>query len=216
MNYLRTCFFNLARVVTEFFQDQWFDRTRRVRTSGDVSLLSAGIPGGDSEFYQPARPAHIREALRALPISDPSRYIYVDLGSGKGRTLFIAAERPFQKILGVELSPVLHQQACDNIRTFRRRHPQQISSIFQNALDFRFPDDRLVLYMFNPFGRETMHRVLTNLSSSVGSNPRHVLIILLWPRCGDMVASLVDMKIVHENRHTQIFSNAHRISAPKD
>lgn len=119
----------------------------------------------DSALYQPARPAHVREALRAIPVRDLSAYTYIDLGSGKGRTLFVAAEFSFQRILGVEFSPTLHRQACENIRNFRR-HRRSIQSIYQNVADFRFPDDPLVLYMFNPFGAATMQLVLDHLESS--------------------------------------------------
>ena len=65
--------FHAKRRVREFVEDRWFDWTHHVRTSGDVSLRKAGITAGmeaDSELYVPARPAHIREALRAAPIPD--------------------------------------------------------------------------------------------------------------------------------------------------
>jgi SAM-dependent methyltransferase len=87
---------------------------------------AAGIPAdllADSEFYQPARPRHIREALRAVPVKDFSEHSYVDLGSGKGRTLFVAAELPFREVIGVEFSGVLHDQACANIRTLPEMEP---------------------------------------------------------------------------------------------
>ena len=72
---LRTRIGDSTRTVVEWFQDQWFDRTRGVHTRGNVSLLSAGIASGeqrDSELYQPARPAHVREALQAIPVADVS------------------------------------------------------------------------------------------------------------------------------------------------
>ena len=35
----------------------------------------------------------------------------MDLGSGKGRTLMMASDYPFQRIIGVELLPALNQVA---------------------------------------------------------------------------------------------------------
>jgi SAM-dependent methyltransferase len=210
----------LLRMVGEFFEDQWFDRTRNVRTSGDTPLVAAGIRAEemrDSELYVPARPRHIREALRealrAMPPLDVTDFTYVDLGSGKGRSLFVAAELPFQKIIGVEFSQLLHEQARANIRRYRtgiglRRvaEDRRITSLHQNAKDFVFPEEKLVLYLFNPFGAETMRTVLANLEASLEREPRPVMVILLWPRWGDLVGAILGMRLCSATRCYQIFA----------
>jgi hypothetical protein len=208
------CVQGIARTIAEFFEDQWFDLPRNIRTSGNVSLLRVGIAAEeihDSELYVPARPAHIRQALRAMPVQDVSDFSYVDLGSGKGRTLFIAAELPFKEIIGVEISRVLHEQACANVRCFRSwtRGCKHITPVYGNAKHFVFPDGKMVLYLFNPFGAATMRCVLSNLDASLTRNPRHVIIILLWPRYGDQVAALQGMHLRRETKEYQIFE-AHR------
>jgi hypothetical protein len=207
---LRTRVRDRMREVGEFFQDQWFDRTRHVHTSGDVSLALAGISAAevpDSEYYVPARPEHIREALRAIPVEDVSSYSYIDLGSGKGRTLFVAADLPFRQIIGVELSNQLNEMACRNVTTFdwRKRQSREIKAIQMNAADFQFPAGPMVIYMFNPFGEDTMGRVLGNLAASLERDPRHVIIILLWPRCGNQVMRLNGMRLISQVRHFEIF-----------
>ena len=155
----------------------------------------------------PARPHHIRRALRDMPVRDVSTFIYVDLGCGKGRSLFVAAELPFQQILGIELSPILFQQSEANLRTFRHRGHgcPRIKSLQQNAQDFAFPQGNLVLYMFNPFGRATMQRVLENLDTARRQHPCHVIVILLWPRCQDQVAALEGMRVRRQTEQYQIF-----------
>lgn len=210
MRSLQTRVQDATRTIYEFFQDQWFDRTRHVRTSGNVPLTMAGIPAEevrDSELYVPARPGHIREALRGMPVSNVSGYTYIDLGSGKGRTLFVAAELPFRRIIGVEFSINLHQLACLNAGTFRwgKRRGGEIRCIHMNAAEFQFPEGPLVLYMFNPFGAATMERVLENLASSLVTDPRHVIVTLLWPRCGDQVARVEGMRLVCKGAYFEIF-----------
>ena len=200
----------IVRTIREFFEDQWFDLSRGVRTSGNVSLENSGISANrfqDSEWYMPARPAHIRQALHNMPVKDVSRFSYVDLGSGKGRTLFIAAELPFLQIIGVELSPVLHKQASSNISRFRffKQRCTIIQSVQGNAVDFVFPNSDLVLYLFNPFGAETMDRVLTALEASLKTHPRHVVILLLWPRYSERVAAIERMHLHCETKQYQIF-----------
>ena len=202
---------NLFRIVGEFFEDVWFDRSRNVRTSGNVSLRAAGIPREifqDSEIYQPARPRHIRQALGQLPIQSVSDFSYIDLGSGKGRSLFVASELPFRQIIGVELSHRLHNQACDNIRRFRfwGRGCRSIVALHENAKDFEFPAGNLVLYLFNPFGAATIRKVLNHLELAMREQPRHVIIVLLWPRCEDQVAAIQGMHLTHATREFQIFA----------
>ena len=202
---------DFARLVHEFFQDQWFDRTRHVRTAGNVSLTRAGIAQpADSEIYVPARPWQVRLALASLSLADAADYTYVDLGSGKGRTLFIAAELPFREVIGVEFSPLLHEQARANIRTYRSRHRRcgPIRSIHINATCFGFPDGPLVLYLFNPFGAETMRQVFDNLAVSLQQHPRHVMVVLLWPRHGEQVAAVPGMRpkpILERSPWLQVF-----------
>ncbi len=201
----------IVRLVGEFFEDQWFDRTRGVRTSGDVLLPAAGIAAeaaGDSEYYMPARPRHIRQALREMPVRDVTGFTYVDLGCGKGRSLFVAAELPFKRIIGVELSGLLYRQSCANLRNFGprlRQRRRQMESVHANAKDFAFPEGNLILYLFNPFGRETMARVLANLDAARQRQPRHVIVILLWPKCGDQIAALDGMELRRERKEYQIF-----------
>ncbi len=201
-----------ARAVAEFRQDQWFDRTRHVRTAGNVTLRRAGIDEvADSELYVPARPWQVRQALAAVPMADASAYTYVDLGSGKGRTLFVAAERPFREVVGVEFSRPLHDRAAANVRTFRHggRRCGPIRPVHANAVDFAFPDGPLVIYAFNPFGGATMQRVLDNLAASLGDHPRHVVVVLLWPKCGDQVAAVDGMRLIRQWHWLQMFE-AHR------
>ncbi len=208
--------YHIVRVVGEFFEDQWFDRTRNIRTSGDVSLRAAGIAAErfpDSEWYVPARPRHIRRALVAMPVEDVSGCTYIDLGCGKGRSLFVAAEYPFRQIIGVELSARLAEQSQVNVRRFRpfrrgvKPDSKWIRSVQQNARDFAFPPGDLVLYLFNPFGRDTMQQVLRNLDAARRKHPCRVVVILLWPRCGDMVAALEGMQLRSEAKQYQIFAS---------
>lgn len=209
---MKACYYveRIIRAVVEFCEDQWFDLSRNVHTSGNVSLQTAGIPAQefqDSEFYQPARPAHIRQALRETSVQDLSGFSYVDLGSGKGRTLFIAAEFPFKQITGVEFSRVLHEEACANVSCFRswKRGCRDITTLHGNAKDFAFPESKMVLYLFNPFGSATMKHVLNNLETSLKRHPRHTIVVLLWPRCQDQVAEVDGMRLRRKTSQYQIF-----------
>jgi SAM-dependent methyltransferase len=170
--------------IIRWIEDWWFDTTRSVQTRGNVKAFGESKIVGeirDSLTYIPVRPANARAAMRELPIKNHSQYTFIDMGSGKGRMLFLAAEHSFRKVEGVEFVVGLHEQALDNIR--RNNHRKQkcvdIESINANAAEFEFPNEKLVICVFNPFGPEVLSRMLTNLERSLERHPRHVILLVI-------------------------------------
>jgi SAM-dependent methyltransferase len=200
----------LRRQLT-FAQGCWFDLTRAVKTSGFVSADSL-TPVGTKKSgfdYLPTRPARARETLRDLPIKNHSEYIFVDLGSGKGRMLFLAAEFPFYSIEGVEFAVELHTKALENIA--RRRRVRQkcdrIQSINIDAADYNFPLRNLVIYLFNPFGEAVLRKVLDNLSASLEEHPRHLILVLTTPDSADVIDGLSWLNCYRRTPHYHIYQS---------
>ena len=52
---------------------------------------------------------------RTSPPFPIDRYTFLDIGAGKGRALLVAAESPFNEVVGVELNPSLAAIARNNI-----------------------------------------------------------------------------------------------------
>jgi SAM-dependent methyltransferase len=162
----------------------WFDFTRGVRTDGSQGLENFDLAGSAPGFmYHPSGVRAARRAIRAVPIQDYPEFTFVDVGSGKGRVLFLAAELPFQKIVGVEFARELHLNAEANIRSYRERNPDcvEIESVHRNAVDFEVPAGNLVLFFFNPFPATVMQRVLEKLRISLERNPGEAFLVLLYP-----------------------------------
>lgn len=128
--------------------------------------------------YQASEPGLFHEILRALPIS-PQGFTFIDLGSGKGRTLLMASDYAFQRVIGVELLGELHQIAQRNITSYRSEQQQcfDIEAKCIDAREFQFPDQRLVVYLFNPFPEYVLATVLENLRTNLLANPREVYVI---------------------------------------
>jgi SAM-dependent methyltransferase len=128
--------------------------------------------------YQPTDPALFREMLEALDI-DFSGFLFIDLGSGKGRTLLMAADFPFRKIIGVELLPHLHQVACENLNKYAS--PSQkcfaVESRCGDARTFEFPAEPTVLYLFNPLPEAGLLNVIENLERSLRDHPTQVCVL---------------------------------------
>jgi len=190
----------------------WFDTTRHVHTSGYVFLkgLTLAGTGQSAADYLPIRPSVARQALARLPMRNPSEYVFVDFGSGKGRMLLIAAEYPFRKIQGVELARELHREAEYNI--FCYRHATQrcwhLESINLDASEYRFPDRNLVLCFHNPFGPEILKKVLTNLKESIDQHPRHIVVVMIKPESAFVVDSMPFFSLCFETRRFRIYQTA--------
>ena len=52
--------------------------------------------------YQPTEPELFDQILQNVPV-EADGFTFIDLGSGKGRTLLMASDYPFRRIIGVEL-----------------------------------------------------------------------------------------------------------------
>ena len=209
---------HLLRAFVASIEDRWFDATHRVHTSGNAAVRNPSEVVGeirDGEAYVPVRAANARAALATLPIQDHSTFTFIDLGSGKGRMLFLAAELPFKKVVGVEYSTLLHRQALENIATHRRSRQRagSIESIHADAAEFQFPDEPLVLYLFNPFGPEVIHRVLANLRQSLLRDPRQVFVLLLWPENSSLFAATDFLQLRSQTRRHHLYA-AKTFSSP--
>lgn len=170
------------------FGDLDFDFDHRVNTTGGTVSWRDRLTGIFTSAYQATDPALLHEMLHALNV-DFRRFTFIDLGSGKGRTLLIAATYPFRRIVGVELIPTLHFAAEENIRKYNDASQQcfAIESICANARDFDFPAEALVVYLFNPFLESVLAEVGSRLESSLSANPRPVCILYHNPLLRDVL-----------------------------
>jgi len=128
--------------------------------------------------YQASDPELFHSIVQALPVS-PEGFTFIDLGSGKGRTLLMASDYPFRRIIGVELLDELHQIARRNIASYHSERQKcfDIEAYSADARTFQFPQEPVVLYLFNPFPDYVLQAVLEKLRSSVASLPREVYVI---------------------------------------
>jgi SAM-dependent methyltransferase len=199
----------LMRSAATQAEGWWFDVTRHVQTSGYVPLegLTLAGPGKSSFEYFPIHPSVARQVLERLPIQNHSEYTFVDLGSGMGRMLLLAAEYPFRKIQGVELAVELHLQAKQNISRCRHvgRRCTDIESINADVSEYRFPNGKLALYLFNPFGPEVLAKVLANLAASIAEQPRHVIVTILNPKFAFVADAMPYLRLYLQTRRFRIY-----------
>jgi SAM-dependent methyltransferase len=164
------------------FGDADYDWDHRVNTTSGAVAWRDRLLGMFHSEYQPTEPAAFHEMLDALQREtglDFREFTFIDVGSGKGRTLLMAADYPFRRILGVELLPALHQIAQENLGHYKNAAQKcfALEAICGDANDFCFPDEPLVVYMFNPLPESGMRRVCANLGQSLRARPRAVYVL---------------------------------------
>jgi len=139
-------------------------------------------------FYVPTTPSVIYEILGSIPLQ-PNKFVFVDMGSGKGRALLVASEFPFAKIVGLELSDNLHRIAQENVRRYKPASQQCAAFDLKcmDARDYSYGDEPFVLFLFDPFGREILQTVIANLEASLRARPRAAYVVYVYPQYDDVL-----------------------------
>ena len=160
-----------------------YDWEHRVNTTSGTVGWRERLLGVFHSAYQPTDPVAFQNMMAALPI-EAGGYTFIDLGSGKGRTLLLASEYGFERVIGVELLPELHRAAVENIRAFceaenstARTEAAKIESACVDACNFEFPATNLVVYLFHPLPEPGLRRVVSNLEESLKQIPREVWVV---------------------------------------
>jgi len=171
-----------------------FDRQFGTDTAGKLYPWHLGsLRNGDrkNEIYPyEGVPGQLLKSILSRLSFDFERFSFIDLGCGKGRALLLASEFPFSKIVGVEITPELHEIAKENVEKYIAT-TQNFSNFELLCLDARlyeFESTPLVLFLFNPFGEQTFDTVLSRLEASVMENPRQVTVIYVNPRLESRLA----------------------------
>ena len=219
----------LVGVLWEFARDSTPERLRqrygdadydweyRVNTTSGAVGWRDRLLGMFHSAYQPTEPAAFHEMLDALqksPTPDQTvlnfrDFTFVDLGSGKGRTLLMASDYPFRRIVGVELLPSLHQIAQQNLRQYRSDSQKcfALESICADATGFPFPDDPLVIFLFNPFPESGMRKVLGNLEQSLQNHSRPVYVLYHNPLLEHVLSANVQLRKIGRTHQYSLFTS---------
>jgi SAM-dependent methyltransferase len=166
-------------------QRRIFDRVFGVETREEVFSANSGT---DNRHYQSCQWLPLRRALKKLG-SEPSG-VFVDLGSGKGKALLIAARLPYRRVVGVEINEELSRCAMRNIeRAYARLRSPVVESITASVLEWPVPDDTSVVFMFNAFTGQTFHSALSRVFDSYDRRPRDLHVVYYYPSEHDWLMS---------------------------
>jgi SAM-dependent methyltransferase len=151
------------------------DTMRRIFNLNSLRINGEQKEGGCG--YQATEAMTLRKLMRKIDF--PKNGVFVDLGSGKGRVLLLAAQCGFLRIVGVEFSPELCEIARQNIKLFKRKtgNEAQIEVIQADVASVAIEPEVNVLFMYNPFDKIKMRQFLSAVRHSLTQFPRKIWLI---------------------------------------
>lgn len=198
------------------FGDADYDWDYRVNTTSGAVGWRERLLGEFYSAYQPTEPAVFHEMMEDLQrrtCVDFSRFAFIDLGSGKGRTLMMASEYPFRKIIGVELLPALNAIAQQNLRQYHSESQKclNLESTCADATRFELPVEPLVIFLFNPFAEVPLRAAINNISRSLQEKERPVFVLYHNPEHEDALRSCEWLEKICGTHQYSIFRNSLRV-----
>lgn len=162
-----------------------FDGPRGVDTEQRIRLTDLDAIGSDVQalwHYWPTSEKSFHDVMHDAAVREGEQ-VFIDLGSGKGRAVLMASEYPFARVVGVELSPALHEIAQRNVRQWRSSSQRcfDIELLCADVRDFAFPPEKMLVYLFQPFPKEVLEVVIEHLAQSLRECPRAVTVAYLNP-----------------------------------
>lgn len=166
-----------AFYVAETAFDVWHGVDTRGVSFQDASAVASDSVLPHAKHYGGTQPPWFRRYIRAIRI-DYADYTFLDLGSGKGKALLLAAEFPFRRVIGVELWEPWNEIARRNLASAKRfKRAAGIELVQGDAGTYEFPPEPLVVYIYNAFDAVLMNIVATALEQSLSRTPRDLYVI---------------------------------------
>ena len=156
-------------------------------TGGEVSAQELGFDDPDFFHYQASAWTALRRALDGRSVTSDD--VFLDLGCGKGRVLWLAARHyPFRRVIGLEVVEEMADFARANLEANRHRF-RAAEAIVEagDAARYAIPDDVTFVYMFSPFGGDVFRAAIGNLVASLDRRPRALSLIYANPELASVI-----------------------------
>jgi SAM-dependent methyltransferase len=179
------------------------DRLLGIDTADEVRLERLGLAGPERVDYQPSGWLTLWRILRPKEVSPAD--VFLDLGSGKGRVVLLAARYRFGRVIGVELSEGLTSVARDNVAACQSRlRCGDIELVNADVTTYPIPDDVSVVYMNNAFRGSIFDAAMRNLMDSVDRHPRTVRLIYSNARDHERLMRTGRFSVARESRGLRV------------
>lgn len=197
--FLKLCLLNVRVLLSgeakrhAYVHDDSWDRLYGVSTAGVLEIDEFTAPADEragAVRYEPTPPDCLTWLVEAADLTRGVDYTFIDIGSGKGRVLLLAALHGFKRVIGIELGVELHEAARRNIDRMRDRlGTAQVASIRADATRFDFPSEATVCFLNNPFDGAVLDRLLNRIEASLAAAPRPFILIYYHSNHADRLAA---------------------------
>lgn len=168
---------------------------RRGETRERVTMDEIGVAESEYHEYEPSGWRFLRRALRGIDVGRDD--VFVDFGCGKGRVLVQAARRPFGRVIGVELSAELTEQAHELLDADRRRRRcDSVELVVADVTEWEVPDDVTIAYTYNVLRGQSLQRLLDRLVDSVRRAPRRLILVYANPEHEEEVLGHPNLRLL--------------------
>jgi hypothetical protein len=116
--------------------------------------------------------------------------------------LFLAAELPFDRVIGVEYSPDLYQTLQRNVATYRRQEQRcgTIEAVLEDATQYPLPKQPAVIFFHHPFEAPVFRQVMDRIEQSLAETPREIIAIYYDPACRELFDRSKYFQLMREGR----------------
>lgn len=163
-----------------YFSTRW-DSKYGVDTSGQIDLADIEVlgPNRGSGYAAVSTSPQAYAFLSAFFPAAWKDFTFVDIGSGKGRVMMLAALQGFDTILGIEFAPLICRMAKENLARFSGRRPASWSILNADASTVDLPSGvPLLVYSFNPFKVEMWERFIPVLLRAHNTSKQPICLVL--------------------------------------
>jgi len=195
---VRVWFFLLNDIIRPCYIISWWigSRLRLLREKSDnrLSLRDRSVFTGRFDvtrfdprcnevrgisYYQATPAILLKQVLDKLP-PEMKESTFIDIGCGKGGAIDVAANYPFTKLIGVEISPRLCELARNNLAVTDSMGRIQI--VCSDATEYAYPDGPLMIYLFNPFSVDWICQFAKNLKLLCDVHQDPVFVAYYYPK----------------------------------
>ncbi len=169
-------------VILGQFADIAFDLRHRTDTIRWRPLPTLEVPSPNKKhgnIYQATTTPALKRIFADIRPLLPAKAGLLDIGSGKGKVLLVAADFRFTPIRGIEFSRELCEIAGKNADIyFRKKSSRPVLDIIEiDAADYKMKLDEHVFFFFNPFNALLFSRVTAAITDSLAEHPRPAFLV---------------------------------------
>ena len=130
--------------------------------------------------FQLYTPSYATQVLAPLHYLDQKisfkNYTFIDIGSGKGKALFLASRFSFDKIIGLENNKYLYNVSYNNLKKVKSKSKIKIYKISCFNFDYFKLNKKIIFYMYNPFNEKLTFKFLKKIKKISKTSKKNYLI----------------------------------------